>query len=102
MQIYSQDVRKFMPEKLLPYFHRYPKDKAPFLHKQYTEWKQSRPLSGLNVLHHVPLVPNTLLKIACLVSAGAKVVVTNPSFMSAHPEVIHALHEANIPYVEDI
>lgn len=94
-------MRNLVSEQLVSFFQLYPENKAPFLHKQFAEWKQSLPLLGLNVLHHVPLVPNTLLKIACLVVAGAKVVVTNPTFMSAHPKAIHALHETSIPYVED-
>ena len=57
---------------------------------------------GFNVLHHVPLVPNTLLKIACLVASGANVVVTNPSFMSAHAEAIEALEKDAIPYIENL
>lgn len=91
-----------MSEKLLSFFQLYPQDKAPFLHEQLAEWTQSKPLLGLDVLHHVPLVPNTLLKIACLVSAGANVVVTNPNFMSAHPAAIRALSDADILYVEDL
>jgi adenosylhomocysteinase len=84
------------------YFKFYPETKAPFLHKQFREWQTLRPLQDLKVLHHVPLVPNTLLKIACLVAAGAEVVVTNPNFMSAHPNAIIALHNDGIRYVHDI
>ncbi len=91
-----------MSETLLRFFEHYPENKAPFLHKQLNEWKRSQPLKGFTVLHHVPLVPNTLLKIACLVNAGASVTVTNPNFMSAHPEAVEALCLANIPYVENI
>jgi hypothetical protein len=40
--------------------------------RQYGEWQLTRPLSGFDILHNVPLFQNTLLKIACIVSAGAK------------------------------
>lgn len=91
-----------MTKTLKHFFEYYSESKAPFLHKQLAEWTKTRPLNGFKVLHHVPLVPNTLLKIACLVNAGAKVTVTNPNFMSAHPQAIEALRVANIPYVDDI
>lgn len=84
------------------YFDIYPANKAPFMHKQFAQWKKTRPLEGLKVLHHVPLVPNTLLKIACLVIAGAEVVVSNPSFISPDPIAIAALKKAGISYVEKI
>src|SRR5258708_1950548 len=83
-------------------FLLYPQTKAPFMHKQLAEWQISRPLAGLKVLHHVPVVPNTLLKISCLAAAGADIIVSNPSFMSAHPETVAALRKANIVYIENI
>jgi adenosylhomocysteinase len=89
-------------EILLEYFKLYPENKAPFLHKQLALWQRTQPLANLEVLHHVPVVLNTMLKIACLIAAGAKVVVTNPSFLSAHPKAVHSLQEADIPYVEEI
>ncbi|TAL61346.1 MAG: adenosylhomocysteinase [Legionella sp.] len=85
------------------YFAQYPKETAPFMHKQLAEWSQSRPLQGLRVVHHVPLFGNTLLKIACLVEAGAEVVVTNPSSLcKADPEAIHCLRTAGIRYEENL
>lgn len=72
------------------------------MHKQYQEWYKTHPLRGLKVLHHVPLVTNTLLKIACLVAAGAEVTVTNPHFLTPHPAAIAALKKAKISYVENL
>ena len=83
-------------------FEKYPQSKAPFLYKQYAKWADIKPLSGLRLLHHVPLVQNTLLKIACLVSAGADVVVTNPSCVRACPEAIAMLAQDNIEFVIDM
>lgn len=84
------------------YFTIYPQAKAPFMHKQLAEWKKARPLAGLKVLHHVPVVPNTLLKISCLVAAGAEVTVTNPSFLTACPDTIAAIKKEKINYVENL
>lgn len=67
-----------MPSKLNQYFDLYPTQIAPFLHEQRQIWAKTKPLNGLTVLNHVPVVPNSLLKIANLIEAGAKVVVTNP------------------------
>lgn len=90
-------------QTLLKYFTQYPQVDAPFMHKQFAEWEAMRPLSGLRVVHHVPVVTNTLLKIACLVAAGAEVTVTNPSdFCAAQPEAIAALDAAKIRYVPDL
>ncbi len=86
-------------QKLLNYFQIYDENKAPFLHRQLLEWQKTRPLTGLSILHHVPLVPKTLLKIACLVASGAEVTVTNPSFLIPHEEAISALQADNITYV---
>jgi adenosylhomocysteinase len=91
-----------MPSKLNQYFDLYPAQSAPFLHEQHHLWAKTKPLSGLTVLNHVPVVPNTLLKITNLVVAGAKVVVTNPSFLVAHPNAVTALLEDGIEYVEDL
>lgn len=90
-----------MHEALVNAFHQYSAAEAPFMYQQLAEWSATRPLEGLQVLHHVPVVANTLLKIACLVAAGADVTVTNPtSFCNAHPEAIACLNQAGIPYIE--
>lgn len=91
-------------KKLLSnYFEHYHAVQAPFMHQQLAEWNFSKPLKNLRVIHHVPLVPNTLLKIACLITAGADVTVTNPnSFMAAHPDAIACLRAENIRYVDDV
>ncbi|WP_392537473.1 saccharopine dehydrogenase NADP-binding domain-containing protein [Legionella sp. 227] len=91
-----------MQDALKKLFQKYPQTEAPFMHQQLTEWSNTRPLTGLRVVHHVPLVMNTLLKIACLVEAGADITVTNPSdFCFAQPQAISCLNEAKIRYVED-
>lgn len=84
------------------YFNKYPTKKAPFMHAQLAEWQTSQPLKGLKILHHVPVVQNTLLKIACVQAAGAEVVVTNPHFLKADPIAVAALKEAGLRYVEDL
>ncbi len=87
---------------LLKYFKDYPETDAPFMHRQLVEWYNKRPFSGIRVLHHVPVVPNTLLKIACLIEAGAEVTVTNPSFLSANPLAVASLRAAGVRYVENV
>ncbi|MBI5447122.1 MAG: adenosylhomocysteinase [Gammaproteobacteria bacterium] len=88
---------------LLRYFKKYPLKQAPFMHQQLQAWQETRPLAGLRVLHHLPLVPNTLLKIACLIAAGADLIVTNPhSFIKPHSEAVDCLNHCNIPYVENL
>ena len=91
-----------MQDAFKKFFQKYPKSEAPFMHEQLAQWSDTRPLSGLRVVHHVPLVTNTLLKITCLLEAGADVTVTNPSdFCHAHPQAISCLNEAKIRYVEN-
>lgn len=87
---------------LTSYFNKYPASQAPFMHNMYQEWLHKKPLQGLSVLHHAPVVANTLLKIACLVAAGANVTVTNPGFMQAHDDAVQALNNNGIDYVEDL
>lgn len=92
-----------MHQHLQKYFHQYPASVAPFMHQQAELWRQSRPLSGLKILHHVPVFPNTLLKISCLIEAGAEVTVTHPHpVCQANAEAILALNEAKIPYVDNL
>ncbi len=84
-------------------FKRYPKEKAPFMHDMLASWQKEKPLKNLKVAHHVPLVMNTLLKIACLVEAGAIVTVTNPSdFMQADEHAIAILKHAGIRFVSSL
>ncbi len=91
-----------MLTNILKYFEYYDNQKAPFMHKQWQDWRDTQPLLGLKVLHHVPVVPNTLLKIACLVAAGAEVVVTNPSFLPANLAAVNALAADGVTYVSDL
>lgn len=87
---------------LAQYFNHYPVTDAPFMHQQLQDWSLQRPLKGIRVLHHVPVVPNTVLKIACLIAAGAEVTVTNPSFMTANPRAVASLLAAGVRYVANI
>ena len=70
------------------------------MHRQLIDWYNKRPFTGIRVLHHVPVVPNTLLKIACLIEAGAEVTVTNPSFLSANSKAVASLRAAGVRYPE--
>ncbi|QLZ68667.1 saccharopine dehydrogenase NADP-binding domain-containing protein [Legionella sp. PC1000] len=91
-----------MQDALKTFFQKYPQTEAPFMYEQIAEWSITRPLTGLRIIHHVPVVTNTLLKIACLIEAGAEVTVTNPTdFCRAHPHAVSSLKEAKIRYVED-
>ncbi|QMT59929.1 adenosylhomocysteinase [Legionella sp. PC997] len=91
-----------MHDALKKIFQKYPLTEAPFMHEQLAEWSTTRPLAGLRVAHHVPVVTNTLLKITCLLAAGADVTVTNPTnFCRAHPQAVSSLNEATIRYIED-
>lgn len=84
-------------------FTKYTAAQAPFLHQQFTEWQQTKPLRGLRILHHIPLFQNTLMKIACLVTAGAEVVVTNPEWLlEANPEAVAALRKEKIEFVANV
>jgi adenosylhomocysteinase len=89
-----------MPLILSEFFQKYPQKEAPFMHELRKQWKETRPLLGVKVLHHIPVVTNTLLKIACLIEAGAQVTVTNPdSFCTAQPQAIAALAKEQILFV---
>lgn len=91
-----------MPYLFDDVFQQYPASTAPFLHAQYDDWAQSQPLKGLRILHHVPVVNNTLLKIACLVAAGAEVTASNPDFLIPCPQAVAALKKENIPFASDL
>ena len=82
-------------------FNHYGPERAPFLHQYYSAVQKTRPYTGLRVAHNVPVVPNTLMKIACLVAGGAEVVVTNPSFMTAHPTALQVLHNEGVRFEAD-
>lgn len=86
----------------MPYFKRYPENDAPFMHLQLSDWMQKKPLQGLRVIHHVPLVANTMLKIACLLASGADVTVTNPDFMMPDKNAILTLQKSGIRYVNNL
>lgn len=93
----------FMDSSLFNYFNVYSPKDAPFMHQQLAEWKKERPLKGLKVAHHVPVVENTLLKIACLVAAGAEVTVTHPySFCQPSEEAIKALERSGIRFIDNL
>ncbi|MBL7481837.1 NAD-binding protein [Legionella bononiensis] len=92
-----------MHPELAKYFLEYPPIIAPFMHEQLGLWESTRPLKGLKVVNHVPVVSNTVLKIGCLLAAGAEVTVTNPSsFMSADKDVVSSLGLAGVRYADDI
>lgn len=91
-----------MLKQTLQYFNIYKKQQAPFMHEQLLAWTKHRPLEGLSLVHNIPVVANTLLKIACCVAAGAKVTVVNPSFMTAKPEAISALQQDGIRYEPEL
>jgi len=83
-------------------FNHYPASHAPFMHAQYDAWQETKPLHNLRILHHVPVVNNTLLKIACLIAAGAEVTVTNPDFMQACPKALATLAAEKVRFVTDL
>lgn len=92
-----------MHQHLLNYFTLYNSTHAPFMHEQFIEWEKTKPLQGMKIVHHVPVFENTLLKIACLIQAGAEVTVTHPySFCQASNEAISALKKEGIRFVEDM
>lgn len=92
-----------MSATLLDYFSTYTVKEAPFMHEQLSEWDRLKPLKDLKVIHHVPLVENTLLKIACLINAGAEVTVTHPySFCQPSINAIAALNKDGVRFVENL
>lgn len=92
-----------MHSELTRYFEQYPVHDAPFMHRQIKQWSQDKPLKNRHVVHHVPVVTNTLLKIACLIEAGATVTVTNPSsFVKADPVAVASLQASGVRYVEHL
>ena len=82
-------------------FNHFGSKRAPFLHQHFDVVQKTRPYDGLRVAHNVPVVPNTLMKIACLVAGGAEVVVTNPSFMTAHPTALQVLANEGVRFEAD-
>ena|SRR3990167_8277130 len=86
-----------MLKHVLQIIERYSSSDAPFMHGLIHEWGKTKPLQGLNILTNTPVVPNTLLQITALHSAGAKLTVCNPSFMLPHKASIAALQSDGIP-----
>ncbi len=46
---------------------------SPFLNKQIEEWSISRPLTGIKILHHIPITHSTVRKVVALIQGGAEV-----------------------------
>ncbi|WP_417446028.1 hypothetical protein [Kangiella sp.] len=80
-------------------FAHYPPDVAPFMHQMLADYQATKPYKGFKIVHNVPLTQTTLLKIACLKTAGANLVVTNPSFMNEDRDAIQVLTNEQVPYL---
>lgn len=80
--------------------NEYPQHQAPFSHQQIDDWKD-QPLKGVKILHHNPVVKNTLLKLLPLVVSGAEVIVTNPSFLEPSEQAIELVHQLGLVYEPD-
>ncbi|VEG92061.1 adenosylhomocysteinase [Legionella spiritensis] len=87
------------------YFACYGAKDAPFMHEQWLKWRELQPLKGLTGLHCVPLVPNTLLKIACLVAAGMEITAVNPECLRndtpSCQRAVACLESSGVRYVAD-
>lgn len=80
-------------DPFLLFADRYPPESRAALTHQRARWEATRPLAGLTVLDATPLFRNTLLKHACLRSAGAEVWVGYGRTMPHDPAV--AVHLAD-------
>ena len=69
------------------------------MHAMYQGERKADYYQGKTILHNVPLTITTLMKIACLTKMGAKVTVTNPSFMYEDQQAIKILAQENIAYL---
>lgn len=78
-------------------------EEFPFLQSQAKHWAREKPLTGLSILHNIPLTNSTLLKLYPLVLAGAKVSVTNTKFtyQVVSAEIAAKLDELQIPFYSD-
>lgn len=82
-------------------FQEYPEKLAPFTRRQIKEW-QNQALSGLKILHHAPVVNNTVFKLLPFINSGAEVVVTNPGFMKPSDKAIELIEQLGMRYVDDL
>ncbi|MBI4173829.1 MAG: NAD-binding protein [Candidatus Aenigmarchaeota archaeon] len=73
----------------------------PFLREMLHDAAATKPYAGLRILHNVPLFRNTLLKIEPLVTGGAEVIMTNPSFVRPDAAAVAFLTAAGIHWETD-
>lgn len=84
-------------------WNKYPAQELPLLIQQRSEWTTTKALKGLKILHNVPLTIETLIKVDCLVQAGADVTLTRTRFIRpAESETLHQMiKELNLIYIAE-
>lgn len=87
----------------LDFWRSFQKKDLLFLNKQYEDWSVRQPLRGVSILHNTPLDMKTLVKVDCLISAGAKVTLTRTKFIrpSAEPETYAYIPQMNLEYIPE-
>ena len=85
------------------FWHTYEYLDRPFLTEQRHQWQREQPLQGIRVLHNTPLTVETLMKVDCLVQAGADVTLTRTQFIRpAESDALHqAIKEMGVRYIPE-
>lgn len=86
-----------------PLWHTYSIKEIPFLYASRLRAETSQYLKGLRVLNNTPLSPETMLKVDCLMQAGAEVVVTETKFIKPDSSRIARrwIKEFGVQYIPD-
>ncbi|WP_133128214.1 NAD(P)-dependent oxidoreductase [Legionella nagasakiensis] len=81
----------------------FPEKEARFLANLKKQWSKTSPLTGVKILHNIPLTYETLVKLESLLVAGAQLTVTHTKFLPIPPEqsIVNLLTQLGIPFIED-
>ncbi len=78
----------------------HPPSQVPFLLRQWDDFAQRAPLSGVRILHNTPLSLETLIKLDVLIASGAEVaVVANQTIHPATEAIaVKAIRREGLPF----
>ena len=83
--------------KILASTHNYFTNKeAPFLFELRELMKEKQPYKGLKILHNIPITLESIIKIECLLLAGADVTVTGLKTLPPMQRALEILNDANV------
>ncbi|WED41864.1 NAD(P)-dependent oxidoreductase [Legionella cardiaca] len=79
----------------------FPATQAKLLNDLRVQWNKTKPLTGIKLLHNIPLTYETLVKLEPLLVAGAELTVTNTKFLGQPlTTIVSLLNRLGIQYIE--